>query len=142
MARPYTTSLAVLAAARANGKLGGRPRADFGPAAIKRARDDARLLGRSEVLASVEFLLWVRDDTSVDLEKRLSCARELLDRYGDPKQAVTISVALDVDDVKTLEFVNFKPPDGWNGTRAEAETPGADAGGNGNGNGDGSGLPH
>lgn len=76
------------AAARENGKKGGRPTSAL--AELKRkAREKATKLIAGEQEESVRFLIWIRDNPRCDIRERVRCAIELLNRGEIPAKAIT-----------------------------------------------------
>lgn len=76
-------SAKVVAAARENGQLGGRPV----KALIemkKRARERATRLLCREQEESVRFLIYMRDNPNVSAPERIRCALEILSRGETP----------------------------------------------------------
>lgn len=74
------------AAARENGKLGGRPTIAL-TELRKQAREDAQKLLAAMQTRAVKFLAQVMDDESVDVRERVKCATELLDRGEMPRKS-------------------------------------------------------
>jgi hypothetical protein len=74
------------AAARENGKMGGRPTSALTDLR-KKAREDAQKLLASMQVRAVNFLVKVMLDESVDVRERVKCATELLDRGEMPKKS-------------------------------------------------------
>lgn len=98
-------------AARRNGALGGRPRSDNGPRELQRQRDRARREGRDAASENPRFWRQIRDDTRQSMAVRMDAARELSDRYGDPRQQVTaIANVGDIDPPKLFDLTPFDPP--------------------------------
>jgi hypothetical protein len=74
------------AAARENGKMGGRPTSTLTDLR-KKAREDAQKLLAAMQTRAVQFLSEVMLDESVDVRERVKCATELLDRGEMPKKS-------------------------------------------------------
>jgi hypothetical protein len=131
------------AASRSNGRLGGRPRNEWGVAESRRNAALARQLGMDQCLENLLFWKYVRDNGEAPVSAQMDAAAQIEDRYGKAKQSVTIAAQVETEEVKTVELVGgFEAPPGWNGREpgvrredvVNALQPGA---GNGNGNGNG-----
>lgn len=76
------------AAARANGRLGGRPTTML--VELKRkARERATRIVASQQEESVKFLIYVRDNPNAALNERVRCALELLNRGEMPAKSAS-----------------------------------------------------
>lgn len=94
----------------------------------------AREAGGNEAMVNLKFWISVRDDANLSMGERLRAAQEIEDRYGQPKQTMTISAPLDMDAQKLVDLTGFAPPPGWNG--AEEQPSEQHTNGHANGNGD------
>ena len=104
-------------ASRQNGKLGGRPRKDEGHGELRRQRERAREEGRLAATENPRFWREVRDDSRLPLSVRMDAARELSDRYGDPRQQVTAVIGNPTDDAaKIFELRQWEPPPSYSET--------------------------
>lgn len=125
MAAVKPRTKATAAAARVNGRAGGRPRNDYGSAAMRRRREQARRLGQNELLESVKFLMWVRDNPAADTANRVRCAVEILNRFGFPSMAVSaITDASQIFDVPKLFEIGHLAGNGAAVTNGEDDQPG------------------
>lgn len=101
-------------ASRQNGKLGGRPRKDTSHGELRRLREEAREQGRLAALENPRFWRDVRDDSRVDMRTRLEAARELADRYGEPRQQVTALLNQISDDPpKLFDMAAYEAPESY-----------------------------
>ena len=97
---------------------------------------EARRLGQARRLANLRFLIDMADDTRLSMSDRMSAVCQIEDRYGQPRQAVQIAAALEVEPMALVELVGYAPPPGWDGDANPAPTESPDlkvVEGNGNG---------
>ena len=83
---------------------------------------EARRLGQARRLANLRFLIDMADNVSLSMSDRMSAVVQIEDRYGQPRQAVQIAAALEVEPTALVELVGYAPPPGWDGDAPSAPT--------------------
>lgn len=89
------------AAARENGKLGGRPTTALTDLRKKAREDGQKLLAAAQTQA-VQFLVKVMMDAKVNIRERVHCATELLDRGELPKKSASYHGVGEMSELDTL----------------------------------------